>query len=113
MESSTHKLLEIFEKRVKIEPLFGCWLWKGMHDENGYGRIELRYRGKRVKTIHAHRYVWALAYGGIEDGRELDHLCNTPGCVRPNHLRLCDRMTNNRQRWMRNYKQARCAGRFA
>lgn len=59
----------------------GCWLWTGAKNNMGYGQL---WDGTRVQ--YAHRLVYQLLSGPIPEGRELDHLCRTPSCVRPDHL---------------------------
>jgi len=57
----------------------GCWLWKG--PTNGrYGRV-----GRRT---YAHRVSYELAHGPIPEGLFVMHKCDTPLCVRPDHLRV-------------------------
>lgn len=57
-----------------------CWLWKGTKYE-GYGRFPFR-----SATWGAHRVAYTLVVGEIPEGLTLDHSCNTPSCVRPDHL---------------------------
>jgi hypothetical protein len=37
-------------------------------------------------TWLAHRFSYVWFYGGHATGKVLDHLCNVPRCVRPDHL---------------------------
>jgi HNH endonuclease len=64
-----------------VEKSAGCWLWTGGTDRWGYGRFHI---GKR--TVAAHRFAYETTTGAIPDGRQLDHLCRTRLCVRPEHL---------------------------
>jgi hypothetical protein len=59
----------------------GCWLWTGSKNPNGYGKI-LTFRSIRS----AHRLLYEALVGPVPEGMELDHLCRTPACVRPDHL---------------------------
>jgi hypothetical protein len=54
-----------------------CWLWLGTTNEAGYGLFCLDN-----KVVRAHRY----AFGDVENGLVLDHLCRTRNCVNPRHL---------------------------
>jgi len=57
-----------------------CWMWTGYTNGGGYALF--RYDGHRF----AHRWSYAHFVGPIPEGYEVDHLCSTPGCVRPDHL---------------------------
>ena len=72
----------------------GCWRWLGVPDAEGYGHV--RYLG-RYRA--AHRAIWMLLIGPLDDHLTLDHLCHNrdsdcPGgprcphrrCVNPDHL---------------------------
>lgn len=69
----------------------GCWLWTGAKDECGYGVITeggRRGRGFPGKAFKTHRLSWSFAYGEIPSGMSVLHKCDTPACVRPDHLFL-------------------------
>lgn len=68
-----------------------CWLWTG-HSEKGYGRF-----GGAL----AHRIAYQMFIGAIPAGLELDHTCETPLCVRPDHLEPVTRQENMRRRYAR------------
>jgi hypothetical protein len=79
----------------------GCWLWLGSVDEDGYGRLRLTIDRRRV-WMKAHRVSWALDRGRMPGPRMLiRHRCDTPGCVRPNHLRRGTQLQNVRERVLR------------
>jgi HNH endonuclease len=64
----------------------GCWIWTGgtAKKKDGrptYGRV--RWKGT---MLYAHRVVYEILVGAIDDGLQLDHLCSVPGCVNPEHL---------------------------
>lgn len=59
----------------------GCWIWQGGVMPTGYGRIH--WGGK---AHYAHRVAYELSVGPIPPGFEVDHLCYTRLCVRPDHL---------------------------
>lgn len=58
----------------------GCWLWQNPRP-HGYGQIRV---GKRQRI--AHRVIYELYVGPVDDGLELDHLCRNRSCVNPDHL---------------------------
>lgn len=67
----------------KIDPDYGCWLWGGSTQTNGYAQI--RVDGK-VKLVH--RVAYEAYIGPIPKGQVVTHTCPTPTCVNPNHLQL-------------------------
>jgi hypothetical protein len=64
-----------------------CWLWQGSsagsRRNNRYGN--LLFEGKIQK---AHRVAWQIIWGAIPVGAYVLHHCDTPLCVRPDHLFL-------------------------
>jgi len=74
----------------KVEKTETCWLWRGPHQK--YGQVRLR----RTPTIRtgAHRFSWQLAFGSIPEGQLVLHRCDTPLCVRPEHLFLGTHLDN-------------------
>jgi hypothetical protein len=86
-------------KSLKLEDLFwnqvnktdGCWLWTGSTIVTGYG--QLFHRGKHYPT---HRLSYEMHFGKIAGHAPGDpeleicvlHTCDTPACVRPDHLFL-------------------------
>lgn len=73
----------------------GCWLWTGGVDIGGYGELSMGGRGKHRK---AHIVAWELATGQkVPHGKILMHfVCDTPACVRHDHLKLGTTLENNR-----------------
>lgn len=80
----THTLAESFWSRVAISD--GCWLWTGEKSRKGYGDLRASFTGG--KHLRAHRVSWELHYGPIPAGMFVCHHCDTPACVRPDHLFL-------------------------
>ncbi len=75
-----------FVDKISNENGRGCWVWTGRKSKKGYGEFELNGQ-KRL----AHRVSWELANGPIPEGSgfhgtEIRHTCDTPQCVRPEHL---------------------------
>lgn len=66
---------------AKISVSGDCWLWTGAKNGEGYGVVRHERR-----TCLAHRVLYELVVGVIPEGTELDHLCHTRACVRPEHL---------------------------
>lgn len=64
-------------------------VWIAANDGRGYGHI--RISGRNVK---AHRFSYERDRGPIPEGMYVDHICHTPACVLPDHLRLADTFQN-------------------
>src|SRR5690625_2021807 len=79
---------EFFWRRV--EKTAECWLWTGGKDSNGYGRMNFQ----TLRGEYAHRYSYGLHKGTIGNGMSIDHLCHTPSCVNPSHLREATHQQN-------------------
>ncbi len=70
----------------------GCWIFKGYKDPRGYGKV--KHEGK---TLYAHQAFFAHFGGVVPKGKELDHLCGVPSCVRPSHLEPVTHRENQRR----------------
>ncbi len=67
----------------------GCLLWTAHKSRKGYGQFGLNGRIK-----WAHRVAYEHVYGPIPPGLEVDHICRTRFCVRPDHLRAVSHRQN-------------------
>lgn len=75
---------------MKVDATGDCWTWKG-HLTDGYGLFYVKsYGGMRG----AHRVSYEMSHGAIPEGIEVDHICHTRHCVRPDHLRLATSKQN-------------------
>lgn len=66
----------------------GCWLWQGACDSRwGYGKtfVGSRRDGSR-RGAKAHIVSYQAFVGPVPAGLTLDHACNVPRCVNPEHL---------------------------
>ncbi len=80
---SLPEIKDSFWNRVDFDVPFGqCWEWKGYTDHGGYGRVWFN-----KKRQQAHRWAWDLTeHAPVQEGWELDHICNNRKCVNPLHL---------------------------
>lgn len=76
-------IMELLEARSFKEPNSGCWLWEGTLDGNGYGIQKVSGRQHYV-----HRLSYEAFKGPIASGLFVCHKCDTPACMRPDHLFL-------------------------
>lgn len=66
----------------KVDKSGDCWIWLGGKDWDGYGMFW--YNGR---TVHAQRISYLLEKGELIENLVIDHICDNPSCVNPNHLR--------------------------
>jgi DNA-binding CsgD family transcriptional regulator len=79
-----------FQSKVMVGP--GCWLWQGSTDRRGFGQFrDYDLDAERPgRMLRAHRFAWELDNGPVPRGFEVDQVCGTRVCVRPDHLALVD-----------------------
>lgn len=86
-----------FWNKVSVAGPSDCWLWKGVIDAFGYGCI--KRNGIQTRT---HRHAWQLTNGAIPPGMQINHTCDIPDCVNPNHLKIGTQQENIRDKIARN-----------
>lgn len=85
-----HEYLQHFMSKVeKLGNESGCWIWiAGMTNRHygsaGFGGVHAR----------AHCASYELHFGPIPEGMRVCHHCDTPLCVRPDHLWLGTQLQN-------------------
>lgn len=71
----------------KVNKSDGCWLWTGSR-ARGYGQVVGPRNGGEQPHWYTHRFAWEITHGAIPRGLCVCHHCDTPLCVRPDHLFL-------------------------
>jgi hypothetical protein len=85
-----------------VDPESGCWIWnRKLNRAEGYPVLTDRRNGKHV-TLYAHRVAFEEFRGPIPAGLHIDHMCQQPRCICPDHLRAVEPAENSRLRWTRN-----------
>jgi HNH endonuclease len=70
----------------KVNKTDTCWLWAGASHENRRGTRYGSMTVSKSRTVAVHRLSYTLAFGEIPAGMFICHRCDTPLCVRPDHL---------------------------
>lgn len=72
----------------RVDKTDGCWTWLGNKDGHGYGRLWVGRPATHSGFVAAHRYSAMLHLGMFDRRLFVCHSCDTPSCVRPDHLFL-------------------------
>jgi hypothetical protein len=87
------RVLARFWAKVAVRGPDECWLWTASGSRNGYGRVWVGGQPDR-RLRGAHQFAYALVFGPIPGGLELDHLCRNRRCVNPAHLEAVSHRIN-------------------
>ena len=89
---------------VEIDPVYGCHVWTGKLDKDGYAVL---WRGNRA--YRAYVVAWEAEHGPIADGFVVDHGCRNRRCVGITHLELVTKSENEkRKHWKWRAKRKEC-----
>jgi hypothetical protein len=86
-------VLERFWSKVNVGREDECWLWSAYRNNHGYGQVRIKGR-----LFLAHRHAYEISVGPIPGGMHIDHMCHTPACVNPGHLRAVTVKQNQENR---------------
>jgi len=73
----------------KVEKTDTCWLWTGVKNHDGYGRLKVD-----GQMVTAHRIAYLIAVPDFDQRMLVLHRCDNPSCVRADHLFLGTVQTN-------------------
>lgn len=71
-----------------------CWLWQGYLRNGKHGATSIN-----DTSVYIHRIVLAWVSGGISDGLQSCHTCDTSNCIRPDHLFAGTQQANVDDMW--------------
>jgi hypothetical protein len=95
------------QKRYRVDPETGCWLWTGPTTPNGYAKWMVR-PGERERVVH--RVLWEHHHRQkIPEGLQGDHLCRVRLCVNPAHQELVTPSENTDRQEHANRLKTECA----
>lgn len=80
-----------WEKKLIRPDLGPCWVVTSHHC-SPYPIIT----SENNKRLRGHRWMYEKVYGAIPKGRLVEHKCDTPACVNPDHLELGTDFSNVR-----------------
>lgn len=70
-----------------------CWIWRHCAgNDQGHGKVTVAGR-----KMWAHRAMYEQEVGPIPEGLILDHLCEVPPCIRPDHVQPKTQGDHNRR----------------
>lgn len=95
--SRRRTLLELVEHFwLRVDTSGDCWLWTGALNNKGYGFYRI-YTGEECEKILAHRFSALMAGMPVRSPRDVVmHRCDTPRCVKPDHLSVGTQSDNMR-----------------
>lgn len=76
----------------------GCLEWTGARMPSGHGQVQ----GEDGRLVLTHRAMYEIKVGPIPDGMVLDHLCENPPCMNPQHLDPVTHRENTHRHRLRN-----------
>ena len=101
----SRKTMANFSTKYNIDDETGCWIWCASSARGGYGQFNTSKDDGR-KWYRAHRFSYEAYKGKIPDGYVVMHVCDTPACVNPDHLKvgtqadnIADRDAKGRGKW--------------
>jgi len=82
---------DTLKSRLDIDPITQCWIYNGLKDRDGYGRMTYE-----AKQQFAHRLAYAFWVAPLIPGLVVMHKCDNRPCCNPGHLKQDTQGVNNR-----------------
>lgn len=76
----------LFERLDKNIQKDDCWIWLGVKDKDGYGKIKSTPIEGKKKILTVHRVMYERYKEPIPAGMFILHSCDNPSCCNPEHL---------------------------
>ena len=84
-EMFTQRQIARFWRNVSTGP--GCWLWTGRRKQKATGSARGAFSAG-ARHMDASRVAYAIQFGAVPAGVQVCHRCDTPLCMRGDHLFL-------------------------
>lgn len=100
MSSRRERIIARIMKRVRVDPITGCWEWTGpTSGKKGRGRNYPRMC-LDGQTVAVHRVMWTCVHGYLPGKKQIDHECRNRLCVNPHpgHTEMVTHKRNCRRR---------------
>jgi hypothetical protein len=78
---------QLLMKLVEVVPGTNCWRFKGMIDQDGYGRIRVDDKSKRAHIVFFEAFVARIPAGGQLRHHQPREKCIGAACCNPIHLK--------------------------
>lgn len=79
-----------------------CWVWSGVLHKDGYPRLKVDGKSKKVSRLAYETWVGPIPEGEGYHGTVVRHKCDVRACINPGHLLIGTTADNNWDKEKRN-----------